>query len=324
MPWRFALSLGLLGLTLASTACPSQSRTSEQPDDHRPLDERPEVDAPAVCQAGCDRLERCVPELTSELDTDPAVISERLALSCGPVCSDFDGQTASLAVRDCLNLDSCDAYWGCVGSEVARPWLAAVAPVGERSCENLCSQASACALAKVCEDDARKSKSKPGWFGGGDDSSERSAEGSTCDDGARRTELEERCLLQCDATPTETQARFELVGCLDHVTCGGMLQCLDSWSETDYRDVSGPIPGISETCDAFCTRAIACGAEAVEHAETLTPEAIEELKQTMTSTLVECAVQCGKELGRPGARERFETCTESETCEAYRACANEV
>ena len=80
-------------------------------------------------------------------------------------------------------------------------------------------------------------------------------------DRALHDELEERCLLQCEATPEDSRARTELINCIDHGSCGGLLYCLDTWAETDYSDEPGPTPGISPSCDAFCTRAILCGAE---------------------------------------------------------------
>ncbi len=312
------LTLALaLPLALGVGACRKQSSTSEKPDQAPRLNDRgPTVDAPAVCQAGCARLESCVPQLSGDFDTDPSAVAERLAESCDPACADFDDQRASLAVRDCLSLDGCGAYWGCVGGEAARPWLAAVAPVGERSCDNLCAQASACAITEVC---GESSPDTP------DDSSDPRA---CIADDARRTELDETCRLRCRGTVEAGQARAELIGCLDSGTCGGMLSCIDGWSHTDYSRVDGPapgpVPGIDPTCDAFCTRAIACGAEDIEDGETLSLEDLAALKQSMTGTYVECAVQCEKDQTSEATRASFEACTQVETCAEFATCADEV
>jgi hypothetical protein len=311
------LVLVLLGVPLLG-ACPRQTTTTDEPD-QTPVEVADEqIDAPAICSAGCRRLERCVPELASEIDGDPTVIAERLAQACDPACSSFDDRGSSLALRDCLKLDSCNAYWGCVGTPSVRSWLAAVAPVGDRTCENLCSQASACAIAKVCESDPGGRKPKP-------NATDQFIDPVCMQDQAHRDELDETCLRQCEATDEPTQARAELIGCIDHVSCEGMLGCLDSWSQTAYDDDPRALtPGISPTCDAFCTRAIVCGAEQ-ENVE-LEPEELDELKQIMTSTYIECAVQCGKDLetGDEPVRAAFEACTASPTCEAFTACGLEV
>lgn len=303
--------------------CRERKPVVEQPDDH-PTAEVVEIDAQAVCEAGCERLTRCAPDLAAEADSSPGEIAERLAKECSPACAGFVGQSpsspgaalrleqardAAFALDDCLGLDSCNAFWGCVGTEEVRPWLAVVAPVGERTCENLCSQASACAIARVCEDV-------------GKDSSKRdpTLEAACLADDVHRDELDETCLLQCASTPEESQARRELVGCLDHVSCGGMLTCLDGWAETAYEKDGGPTPGISQTCDDFCTRAIDCGAQA-EGIE-LTPAEIAGLREVMTSTWVECAVQCEKDLAKGDAQQAFEQCTAAADCDAFAICAD--
>ncbi|KIG15216.1 hypothetical protein DB30_05760 [Enhygromyxa salina] len=303
------------------SGCRRPPTTSEEPD-QSPVEVADEkIDAPGICSAGCRRLERCVPELASDVDSDPTEIVARLAQACEPACASFEDRSSSLALRDCLKLDSCNAYWGCVGTPSVRSWLAAVAPVGDRSCTNLCSQASACAIAKVCESDAGARKPRTTKPDGGE---ELALDPVCMQDEAHRNELDETCLLQCETTPEASQARAELIGCIDHASCEGMLSCLNSWAETDYGDPGGLTPGISKTCDAFCTRAIVCGAE--QESVELEPEELAELKQVMTSTYVECAVQCGKDLdsGDEPVRASFETCTASETCEAFTTCALEV
>jgi hypothetical protein len=140
-------------------------------------------------------------------------------------------------------------------------------------------------------------------------------------DDVRRDELEETCLLQCASTPDESQARRELIGCLDHVSCGGLLSCLDSWADTAYEPSGGPTPGISQTCDDFCTRAIDCGARA-EGVE-LTPAELAGLREVMTSTWVECAVQCEKDLASGEAQQQaFEACTAAADCDTFVTCAD--
>ncbi|PRP99968.1 hypothetical protein [Enhygromyxa salina] len=319
-PVAVALVLALVCGALVG-GCHRPANPSEEPD-QTPVEVADEqIDSPKICAAGCRRLERCVPELASEVDGDPAVIAERLAQACEPGCASFADRGSSLALRDCLKLESCNAYWGCVGTPSVRPWLATVAPVGDRSCENLCSQASACAIAKVCESDAGTRKPRAVKPDGGE---ELALDPICMQDEAHRNELDETCLLQCESTPEDSRARVELTGCIDHASCEGMLGCLDSWAETDYGDPGGLTPGISQTCDSFCTRAIVCGAE--QESVELEPEELAELKQAMTSTYVECAVQCGKDLdsGEATVRAAFETCTASETCEAFTACALEV
>ena len=326
-----ALVIGVLG-----GACRKQNVVADAPTDAAPEPEAVEqIDAPGVCTAACERLEQCVPELVAELDgttSDPAVVRERLAGTCSSTCASYQDPRSAHAVRDCTRLDSCTAFWGCVGTAEARPWLAAIAPVGERTCENLCSQASACAIAKVCETEG-KAKRKPGKDGkdgadgktsdGKTEPSEVTVDPACLRDEALRTELDERCLLQCRALPEDSRARTELIGCIDHVSCDGLLRCLDGWSATDYTDASGPTPGINPTCDSFCTRAIVCGAADSE--VELDPEQLDELKQTMTSTYVECAVQCEKDLETGDAvRTKFDECTAVETCEQFAACADEV
>ena len=337
----FALAPAVLAAITSAGACRRQQGESTEPEGS--VDETPveEVDAPEVCSSSCDRLVRCVPELGSEVNGDRTMIADRVARECDSACTEFGDQRSALALRDCLTLDSCNAYFGCVSGPTARPWLAAVAPVGERSCANLCSQASACAIAKVCESQTtrpRKSKlrrSNEGERDEGETEAETEVEEAAppaeheldpecLADDARRSELEETCRLQCEATPRESQARAELIGCLDHVSCAGMLHCLDTWVATDYGDAAGPSPGINPTCDAFCTRAIICGAE--EEEVELAPEELDEFKESMTSTYVECAVQCSKDLevGGDAAIAAFDACTASETCEAFTTCADEV
>lgn len=332
-----ALLIGVLG-----GACRTQPTPAEVPEEDRPrIDASEQVDAPAVCTAGCERLEQCVPQLAGDFQGDPLVVAERLARECDSACESFADPRSALAVRDCLTLNSCTSFWGCVGAGGAHPWLAAVAPVGERSCENLCSQASACAIARVCEDegkgkDPEQGKQRPGKAGKGNANAEpesaspgRSSSRTNTEctrDEVRRSELDERCLMQCKALPETSRARIELIGCIDHVSCGGLLGCLEGWTTTNYDGdaTTGPGPGIDPTCDGFCSRAILCGA-ADEQVE-LGPAELEELKRMMTSTYVECAVQCKKDLEVGGAalREAYETCTVAETCELFTICAGEV
>lgn len=329
MPQRGILALALIAGCLLG-ACRRTPETSETPEvAPKRVDDEEKIDVPRVCESGCRRLQRCVPELAGEVDGDPTQIAERLAATCADGCADYQDRASALALRDCLKLDSCEAYWGCVGTATVRPWLATVAPVGERTCANLCSQASACAIAQACTVEAEPGKRpRPGKPPKGEaetPSEDQPQLDATCmQDQARRDELEERCLLQCEATAETSRARTELIGCIDHASCAGMLRCLDSWSATNYADIDGPTPGISETCDGFCTRAIVCGA-AEQHVE-LEPRELQQLKQDMTSTYVECAVQCGKELETSGdtARAAFERCTAVETCEAFSVCAKEM
>lgn len=304
----FALVTGVL-----AGGCRERATVVEP--DTGPVAQVIEIDAIAVCEAGCERLTRCVPDLATETESSPEEVAARLADECNPACMGFAGHSpsspgaalqleiardAAFALEDCLGLDSCNAFWGCVGTEDVRPWLAAVAPVGERTCENLCSQASACAIAKVCDEAAGKD--------------------ACLADAARRDELDETCLLQCASTSDESQARRELIGCLDHVSCGGLLGCLDSWADTAYEPNGGPTPGISPTCDDFCTRAIDCGAQA-EGVE-LTPAELAQLREAMTSTWVECAVQCEKDVASGDAQKQgFEQCTAAADCDAFQVCA---
>ena len=325
----------VVAAALAWAGCGKQDANSEQPEGTTQVDAGPEVDAPQVCLAGCRKLQQCVPELATPVDGDPSVIASRLGDACQPACAEFGNDRAALAVRDCLDLSSCNAYWGCVGSEGARPWLASVAPVGERTCANLCGQASACAIAKLCADDSgetrRRGRGRASRTGApeaevdGDDPSLRpGAVGECSNERVRQAELEETCRLRCEATSPDGQARRELIGCIDHGSCGGLLRCIDGWAETDYGDAGSdaPSPGISATCDGFCTRAIVCGAEA-ENIE-LEPGDLAELKEQMTSTWVECAVQCEKDQVDDAARERFEACTAVDSCEDFASCSDEV
>jgi hypothetical protein len=321
---RLALTIGVIGMISTigafTSACRKSPTVVDPPDDTVRVDTTEQVDAPAVCTSACQRLERCVPELAVDIDGDHAVVAKRLATECPAACAEFEDQRTALAVRDCSSLESCTAFWGCVATDEARPWLAAVTPVGERTCENLCGQASACAIAKVCETGAGSRKRKP--------DADAPAQADTIvdpecmRDQVRRDELDEQCLLQCRALPETSRARSELIGCIDHVSCGGLLGCLDGWASTDYEDATGPTPGISETCDNFCTRAIVCGAADSE--VELEPAELDELKQVMTSTYVECAVQCAKDLEGGADSDSFEACAAVETCEQFDRCADEV
>ncbi|NVB40554.1 hypothetical protein G6O69_22120 [Pseudenhygromyxa sp. WMMC2535] len=353
-PSLLAPSILAVAVMALASACPKPAPVSEQPDAApAEVDRGPELDLLGLCQSGCDRLTRCVPELASASDEQPTTIATRLVQTCAPACERFADVEAAAAVRDCLGLDACGAYWGCVSSEAARPWLASVAPVGDRSCENLCSQASACAINTVCEAEAEaeartEAKTGPGGAAEGS-SSRRSSRGAKARDGAsasagaseaapgvdsaassepcitdeaRRSELEEHCLLECQGTPEDSLARAELIGCIDHGSCGGLLTCLDSWASTDYGDDSGgPLPGVHPACDAFCTRAIVCGAEQDAEGEALSPEDIAELERAMTSAHVECAVQCGKDIDAGQDAAGFSTCAAAQTCEDFGACA---
>jgi hypothetical protein len=309
-----ALLLGVVG-----GACRTQTTEVDSPAEGPIVALGEQVDAPAVCTAGCKRLARCVPELAGDLDGDPSVVAERLAVECESACEGFADQRSSQALRDCLTLNSCTAFWGCVGATEARPWLAVVAPVGERTCANLCSQASSCAIAKVCETGARKGR--PGKDA---EANELVLDPECMRDELLRNELEERCLLQCQALPDDSRARTELIGCIDHASCGGLLSCLDGWAATPYTDASGPTPGISPSCDGFCTRAILCGAD--DEFVELEPHELDHLKRLMTSTYVECAVQCQKDLevGGETAEAAFDKCTAVETCDEFAKCADEV
>jgi hypothetical protein len=335
MPQRgpAVLTLALL-MGVVGGACRKQANTAETPDQAPRVEFDEQLDAAAVCTAGCERLERCVPELAGDIDGDPSVVAERLAKACEPACQNFAARDSALAVRDCLNLNSCTAFWGCVGTAPARPWLAAVAPVGERTCANLCGQASACAIAKVCETDSGARRPRPGKAGKGDaelgdeadssSSSETIVDPECMRDDVLRTELDEHCLLQCRALPVDSRARAEMIGCIDHVSCDGLLGCLDGWAETNYEDSAGPTPGISSSCDDFCTRAIVCGA--ADSDVELEPEQLDELKQTMTSTYIECAVQCEQDLeaGGESTRAAFDKCTAVDSCEQFAGCADGV
>ena len=352
---RSLLALAFVaGVVAGAGGCRKQPVVSEQPDAAPQVAAVETVDGKAICLAGCQRLERCVPEIVEEIDAEArsegaqsnaAVVASRLARECASSCDGFgrevgDSSTA-LAVDACLDLSSCGSFWSCVGADQARPWLATVAPVGDRSCENLCSQAGACAINRVCEvevvDPGRRPKpGKPGKNKGdkGDkgekvevvvevDAEAHAAAQACLGEVALRNELEESCLLQCRATGEDSRARFDLVGCLDAGSCDGMLSCLDGWASTDYaalETVPGAVPGMEEACDAFCTRAIVCGAE--QEGLELGPEAIAELKQTMTSTYVECAVQCEKDIDDDAARERFSKCAAAEACSDFQACAD--
>lgn len=320
---------GLLLLALTTGVlvggCRDRNPVLAPPKDDATVSVVVEIDAIAVCEAGCERLTRCAPDLAADKGGATNELEARLARECSPACVGFAGASANgpgaalrleiardaaFALDDCLDLDSCNSFWGCVSTESARPWLAAVAPVGERTCENLCSQASACAIAKVCDDQSSKDVKR-----------EAKDDAACLADDARRSELEESCLLQCVSTPDESQARRELIGCLDHVSCGGLLGCLDSWADTAYERDGGPTPGISQTCDDFCTRAIDCGArsQGVE----LTPAELAGLREVMTSTWVECAVQCEKDLASGEAQQKaFEQCTAATDCETFSACAD--
>lgn len=316
-----ALLIGVVG-----GACRKQAVTAENPSDTLRVAADEQLDVPEICTQGCQRLERCVPELSGDVDDDPTVVTERLARECQPACQGFADQSSASALRDCLELDSCTAYWGCVGSAEARPWLAAVAPVGDRTCENLCSQASGCAIARVCETDGGGRRPRASKVGEDESigSSDVVVDPECLRDEVLRSELDEHCLLQCRALSEDSRARAELIGCIDHVSCDGLLTCLDGWAQTDYADATGPTPGISPTCDGFCTRAIACGAADGE--VELEPEELDELKQAMTSTYVECAVQCEADLeaGGDSTRAAFDQCTAVETCEQFATCADEV
>lgn len=357
---RGALSAALLlalGATLSAGACRrGGGEVSEEPDAAPVLDTSETVDSQRVCQDGCRRLDRCAPELArGQVEGDPVLLASRIGdpEACDASCSEFDDTRVSLGLRDCLALSSCDAYWGCLSTELARPWLAAVAPPGERSCENLCSQASACAIAELCEDTRGESsgRRRARTRDSDDDSltppSKASEdEAAAAEDApspspacqaetARQAELEESCRLKCEASPEGGRARFELLGCLDHGSCGGMLGCLDSWSRTDYSRAAlmteagtelpegvDPGPGLDPVCDAFCTRALACGA-AAEGLE-LEGEALTELKHALTSTYVECALSCAKDQKSAAATKAFEACTAVESCEAFAVCSDEV
>ena len=320
-----ALLIGVVG-----GACRKQAETSETPDHAPRIVSDEQVDAPRICTQGCQRLERCAPELAGDVDGDPTAVAERLARECEPACRNFADQSSALALRDCLNLNSCTAFWGCVGTAAARPWLAAVAPVGDRTCENLCSQASACAIARVCEAEGGGRKPRASKSSKSDDElgdelvSDTIVDAECLRDEVLRNELDERCLLQCRALADDSRARAELIGCIDHVSCDGLLGCLDGWAQTSYADATGPTPGISPTCDGFCTRAIVCGA--ADSQVELEPGELAELKQTMTSTYVECAVQCESDLevGGESTRAAFEKCTAVESCEQFASCADEV
>jgi len=312
------VALGLVCVVACIAGCPRQPTTEPEPEPEPQVEEI--VDAPSICTAGCQKLDRCVPELAGE-GSDPADVSARLSDACDAACSSFADQRSSLALRDCLDLRSCPAFWGCISAAEVRPWLATIAPVGDRSCANLCSQASACAIAREC---ALVGPGPGPRAGPGTRAPAEHGDRDTCmQDTALRVDLEETCLLRCSSTPEDSRARTELIGCIDHGTCDGMLACLDSWHDTSYAE-PGLVPGVDPTCDAFCTRAIVCGA-AQEDIE-LEPEELDALKQRMTSTYIECTVQCGKDLDVGGgeARESFEACTAVEDCPAYSECALEV
>src|SRR5262245_49107890 len=103
---RLVLALALAsGLTIG--ACRRKTTDVQPPIKQETVVEDETVDTPMVCVDGCTRLERCIPELATEIDGDPTVVAERLASECAGACGSFVDHGAALALADCLNLGSC-------------------------------------------------------------------------------------------------------------------------------------------------------------------------------------------------------------------------
>ena len=96
---------------------------------------------------------------------------------------------------------------------------------------------------------------------------------------------------------------------------------MEAWADTSYAPEGLGLPGTSEACDRYCTRAIECAAEA-EDVE-LDPDQLRAMKQTMTGTWVECAVRCEKRRASEGERE-LGRCNATKTCDDYFACAEKL
>ena len=96
MPQRgpAVLTLALL-IGVVGGACRKQAVTAENPSDTLRVAADEQLDVPEICTQGCQRLERCVPELSGDVDGDPTVVAERLARECQPACQGFADQSSA-------------------------------------------------------------------------------------------------------------------------------------------------------------------------------------------------------------------------------------
>jgi hypothetical protein len=135
---------------------------------------------------------------------------------------------------------------------------------------------------------------------------------------AEHEEAESECLLGCENAGAVKGEAGALLDCLSERTCGPLVTCTARWREGSSS--AGPLPpGISTTCHKLCRRAIECGAEYAD----LSDREASEMSEAMSSTYVECAVQCGKDLSDE-SQPKFDACLAKEQCEDFQKCADEL
>ena len=106
--------------------------------------------------------------------------------------------------------------------------------------------------------------------------------------------------------------------CQEARDCDELLACLQSTPA-----VPAPSPTANEAalpCERFCQRVIQCSAS--EDA-TLAEEEMRELEAELAATTLECALQCEKSVELQGAQ-AVSSCMQSESCEAFSLCAEEL
>lgn len=278
----------LVGLLVwaALGGCERRDRPPTAPNARERADVAPtQKPAAEVCARACDRFRGCTGELASAYGADAEAVSARFLFACDEECSGLEGTARGELGRvdDCTALDSCIAFYTCATGD---PPPLALSTITARTPAPTC--ASLCARERRCRDQAQ----------------------------ATAEEAESACVLSCEAA---AQAQSPLP-CGTRRTCGGLLGCVDGWRDSGYaRERDAPPPGVSPVCDELCTRAIRCGAEA--SGEPLAEAELAELRDTMSSTYMECALQCGEDL-RQDDGARFQKCLAKAECKAFEECAD--
>lgn len=245
-------------------------------------DEAVVVPARQVCEDSCRRLDGCAATLASAYEVETSVVAARFVFDCGSECAGLEGP----AKTEVAHLADCVALDDCAAfytCSTGEPTPVATASFEPAAnCDGLCGRVLACR-------------------GAGEEES---------------GEIESDCQLRCAGADPEGEQRKALMSCLDQRTCGGFLGCVETW-RTGTDGGEGPPPGVSGTCDGLCTRAIQCGAED----ENLSESELSELRDTMASTYMECAVQCEKDLHADN-RADYDECVAVDDCEAFQKCSD--
>ncbi len=305
-PSRYELTaVGFISLLLACHSSPPP-RLPSAPE---PVEAANSVNQEDVCAQTCNRLSNCS-NSTGSATPDPTTTPCESACLGGTLEPSYDPRH----LAHCLDLEGCIEFSSCIDDQQRkRSWLGARSPSNksnpQHSCGQLCRRSAGC-MQESAESDL---------------------------DALSHSRLEDRCLTRCDSSEEHSRAHIDLLACIEHLDCDGLLGCLDDWAQTGggvqtrprvsrHSPASRAVdPGLDEACHQFCARAIECGAES----EGLRKSEVETLQEAMTGIYVECAVQCGiqrkaTKTSSDDSPDPFSVCAAKESCGDYDVCAADL